>query len=73
MGPQVPVQGWDAKGTNTSHLKFEEFHSTDLMGRPLDVTQRVSCSKQLSEDEAVKLSDPKIVLSKFDLWDPLKP
>jgi hypothetical protein len=70
MGPQVPDAGWEIKGTNTAHLNFTEFHSKDLSGNPLQVSQRIPASRQLSDAEAAKLSDPKTVFSIGDSWDP---
>jgi pectin methylesterase-like acyl-CoA thioesterase len=70
MGAQVPPFGWEAKGTNVSHLRFEEFHSTDAQGKPVDVSKRLSASRQITADEADELSDPAKVLSYHDAWNP---
>jgi predicted transcriptional regulator len=70
MGSQVPPVGWEARGTNLSHLRFQEFHSTDLQGKPLDVSHRLPASRQLSQRQANTLSDPAKVLSCPDAWDP---
>lgn len=73
MGPEIPDRGWEIRGTNTAHLDFAEFRSTDLSGKPLDVSHRAPFSKQLSPEVASKLSDPKLVLSMSDSWDPTTP
>jgi hypothetical protein len=70
MGSQVPPVGWEAKGTNTSHLRFQEFHSTDLQGKPVDVSQRLPVSRQLTKREADALSNPAKVLSYQETWHP---
>ena len=70
MGAQVPPAGWEAKGTNASHLRLEEFQSTDARGKPVDVSRRHPASRQLTEAEAVELSDPAKVLSYHRPWNP---
>jgi pectin methylesterase-like acyl-CoA thioesterase len=70
MGAQVPPAGWEARGTNVSHLRFGEFHSTDAQGKAVDVSRRHPASRQLTEAEAVELSDPAKVLSYHHPWNP---
>jgi pectin methylesterase-like acyl-CoA thioesterase len=70
MGAQVPPVGWEAKGTNVSHLRFGEFHSTDAQGNPVNASRRHPASRQLTETEAVALSDPAKVLSYPRPWNP---
>jgi pectin methylesterase-like acyl-CoA thioesterase len=70
MGAQVPPVGWEAKGTNASHLRFGEFQSTDPQGKPVDVSRRHPASRQLTESEAAEWSDPARVLSCPHPWDP---
>jgi pectin methylesterase-like acyl-CoA thioesterase len=70
MGAQVPRIGWEVKGTNTAHLRFGEFHSTDADGKPLDTSLRQAASRQLTETEAAELSDPAKVLSWHRPWNP---
>jgi pectin methylesterase-like acyl-CoA thioesterase len=70
MGAQVPPAGWEVKGTNLSHLRFGEFHSIDAQGKPVDVSRRHPASRQLTETEAVELSDPAKVLSYHHPWNP---
>jgi pectin methylesterase-like acyl-CoA thioesterase len=70
MGAQVPPAGWEAKGTNVSHLQFVEFRSTDAQEKLVDVSRRLPASRQLTKKEAVELSDPAKVLSNHDTWNP---
>jgi pectin methylesterase-like acyl-CoA thioesterase len=48
MGPHIPAAGWQIRGEDRAHLRFYEFNSTTLDGRPLDVSQRHPASRQLS-------------------------
>ena len=43
-------------------LRFWEYHSVDLTGAPVDVTQRLACSRQLGDAEAAQWRDPSYVL-----------
>ena len=71
MGPQVPPAGWVVTGEGSKDaLRFEEFESTDLEGKPLDVSQRHPASKQLTSEEAAKWSDAAKVLAGTDGWNP---
>lgn len=70
MGPQIPAIGWEVKGTNTAQLRFGEFHSTDAGGKLVDVANRQSASRQLTETEAAEFSDPSKVLSWHRPWNP---
>ena len=57
-------------GEKAESLRFEEFESTDLEGKPLDVSQRHPASKQLTAEEAAKWSDAAKVLAGTDGWNP---
>jgi len=70
MGGQVPPAGWEVRGTNVSHLRFGEFHSTDAQGKPVDVSRRHPASRQLTETDAAEWSDPAKVLSYHHPWNP---
>jgi hypothetical protein len=70
MCPQVPPEDWEAKGADSSHLQFAEFHSTDAQGNLVDVSRRLPTSRQLTEAEAAELSDPAKVFARHDNWDP---
>ena len=70
MGAQIPPVGWEAKGTNTSHLFFGELHSIDPKGKPVEVSRRLAASRQLAEGEAIEWSDPAKVLSFHSPWNP---
>lgn len=70
MGEHIPAAGWQITGTDTARLRFLEFNSTTLDGKPLDVSQRHSISRQLSTAEAAELSDANKVLAARDTWKP---
>lgn len=75
MGRFVTPAGWifDGPGAAASkeHIRFEEFRSTDLTGRLLDVSTRVAGSRQLNSTEAAQLRDLAHVLGGSDHWNPL--
>ena len=67
MGPHVPPAGWIVTGDGPRDaLRFQEFESRGLDGRPLDVSERLAASTQLTAAEASRLSDVRQVLG----WDP---
>jgi pectin methylesterase-like acyl-CoA thioesterase len=68
MGPHVTPVGWQLTSgfgdcTQAQSLRYGEYHSTDLAGNPLDTSQRLACSTQLSDADAARLRDPANVLS----------
>lgn len=70
MGPHTAPVGWlvtPIGTTATSGLRFWEYNSTDLAGQPLDVSQRLPISKQLTSTEALQLRDKATVLAG---WNP---
>lgn len=68
----VPAVGWGPIDGDTSHLRFMEFDSTDLNGKPIDTSQRHPASKQLSaatdSEMIANYSNPAFVLGG---WNPL--
>jgi pectin methylesterase-like acyl-CoA thioesterase len=70
MGPYIPAAGWQITGTDTNRLRFLEFNSTTLDGKPLDVSQRHPASRQITASEASGLSDANKVLAARDTWKP---
>ncbi len=70
MGPHIPAAGWQITGNDQSRLRFLEFNSTTLDGKPLDVSQRHPASRQLTAAEAADLSDANKVLAARDIWKP---
>ena len=56
---------WDA-GTNTSLITYAEFNPRDFSGNPVNVSQRVPWSLQLSETEANGYT----LTNMFGNWDP---
>ncbi len=71
LGAGVTPAGWVFDGPGAAapkdEIRFEEFHSTDLAGKPLDVSQRLAGSRQLSAEEAAAERD---VVKVFGGWDP---
>jgi pectinesterase len=68
MGSSISPLGWavwDA-GTNTSYINYAEFNSLNPDGTPLNVSSRVSWSRQLNATEAAVYSDVNL----FAGWDP---
>ena len=64
----IAPSGWTITGgTNTSMLRFWEYQSVNASGQPVDVSQRVAGSKQLSASQAAMLRDPTVVLAG---WQP---
>lgn len=70
MGGHIPAAGWLITGDEQGRLRFYEFNSTTLGGKPVDVSQRHPASRQLSASEAAELSDPNKVLAGQDDWKP---
>jgi pectate lyase/pectin methylesterase-like acyl-CoA thioesterase len=63
MGPQIAPVGWKFdSAAATDNIRFCEHHSTDLIGDPLDVSQRIAGSCQLSDADAALYRDPAYVL-----------
>src|SRR5206468_3054289 len=52
MGPHILPAGWQVTGEAGEELRFKEFASTDLDGKPLDVSQRDAAAKQLTPEQA---------------------
>jgi pectinesterase len=68
MGPLINPAGWSPWGGSTNHQTayYAEYNSRDLAGNPLDVSQRVSWSHQLSAQEAEAFSKEKWLMG----WEP---
>jgi pectinesterase len=71
MGPHIYPAGWDnwRDPANEKTARFAEFASTDLDGKPLDVSQRVGWSRQLTAEQAKEYTLEKL-LAGADRWDP---
>jgi hypothetical protein len=70
MGPHISPAGWTitpAGTTATGALRFWEYESTDLLGQPLNVSQRDPASRQISAAEAASMRNRAEVLGG---WDP---
>jgi len=67
----IPEEGWGPVEADTAHLHLWEYNSTDLEGKPLDVSKRNAASKQLTmaqdEETIANYSKASFVL---DGWDP---
>ncbi|HSU41208.1 MAG TPA: pectinesterase family protein, partial [Polyangiaceae bacterium] len=63
MGSHITRAGWLVTGGSpTSALRFWEYQSTDLDGKPLDVSGRLAGSTQISAAQAATMRDPSAVL-----------
>ncbi len=63
LGPHILPVGWLLNNaTAAPNVQFWEFGSTDLEGKPLDVSQRLNVARQLTAEEAKQWSDPAFVL-----------
>ena len=71
LGAFVTPAGWVFDGPGAAapkdKIRFEEFHSTDLAGKPLDVSQRIAGSRQMTAADAASERD---VVKVFGGWDP---
>ena len=68
IGPHVRPEGWLLNNAaEAPRARFWEYRSTDLGGRPLDVAGRAPFSRQLSDEEARRWSDPAAALGG---WSP---
>ena len=65
MGPHILPSGWEVTGEPGEALRFEEFASTDLDGKPLDVSQRDPAARQLTPEQAASNA-----LADGDEWKP---
>jgi len=74
MGPHISPKGWhpwDEKANvhPEQTTRYSEFGSTDLDGKPLDLSHRVKWAHQMTEAEAAELTIAN-VLGGEDHWDP---
>jgi pectin methylesterase-like acyl-CoA thioesterase len=70
MDRHVHPAGWLIQSDDTTpapDVRFWEYGSTDLEGRPIDTSARHPASRQLTADEAARWSDPAFVLGG---WEP---
>lgn len=74
IGPFLSAVGWvldKAPGAAapgpTDHVRYWEYHSTDLAGKPLDVAARLPASRQITAEEAAQMRDISHVLGG---WNP---
>jgi pectin methylesterase-like acyl-CoA thioesterase len=63
MGPHIIPVGWLLNNSSSApNVQFWEYKTTDLNGAPVDVSQRLSYSRQITAQEAAQWSDPGFVL-----------
>ena len=66
MGAHISPLGWllgTSNNVTSTTVQYWEYQSTDLSGATLDVSKRISSSRQLSDAEATLWSNPAFVLS----------
>jgi pectin methylesterase-like acyl-CoA thioesterase len=66
MDAHINPAGWLLNNADCSagtHLSFWEYGSANLAGQPVDTSQRLACSRQLTAAEAAQWADPAFVLS----------
>lgn len=69
MGSNIRPAGWQIMGNANSKLRFEEFGTTDLNGKPLDLSARDAATKLMTTELAATLS-ARTILSGPDGWVP---
>jgi pectin methylesterase-like acyl-CoA thioesterase len=72
MDAHVAPVGWQIDPDDCAQAQtaeFWEYGSTDLAGNPIDTSQRLACSRQLTPEEAERWRDPAFVLGG---WNPLR-
>ena len=74
MSPLIPKAGFSIWGDETiqNKVRFYEYGSADLKGRPIDISGRNKNICTLLTADQAKLFTPYTVLSGSDNWNPLK-
>jgi pectin methylesterase-like acyl-CoA thioesterase len=72
MGPHVPRAGWLVQAVAGATPGFAEYGSTDLQGKPLDLSGRAAFSRVMTASEADGLRKAANVVGGSDGWDPEK-
>jgi pectin methylesterase-like acyl-CoA thioesterase len=65
MDSHISPAGWllnNADCATATHVRFWEYGSVNLQGQPIDTSQRLACSRQLTAAQAAQWSDPAFVL-----------
>jgi len=65
MGAAISPAGWllnNADCSAATHVQFWEYGSVTPQGQPVDTSQRLACSQQLTAAQAAQWSDPAFVL-----------
>lgn len=74
LGKHISSSGWKEWNGNETTATYAEYHSMDAEGNLLDVSQRVSWSFQLPQEDVDKLLTPEYVYNKAkanDLYEPV--
>lgn len=67
MGSSVNPSGWSTWFVDTSFITYAEYKSKRYNGQPVDVSKRLTWSKQLSDNEAAAYYNN---VNLFGNWDP---
>lgn len=70
MGTQILPAGWQVTGPAGDALRYEEFATTDLEGKPLDLGGRDPAGRLLTAEHAAALSPAKFLVGD-DGWNPV--
>jgi pectin methylesterase-like acyl-CoA thioesterase len=65
MDSHISPAGWllnNAGCADATNVQFWEYGSVNLQGQPVDTSQRLACSRQLTAAQAAQWSDPAFVL-----------
>ena len=62
MGSHIDPAGWQVTGGGTSSLRFWEYQSKTPGGAAVNVSQRLSGSRQITSEQAAMMRDPSVVL-----------
>ncbi len=73
MGPHIGAAGWSPWDPKNDHpennTRYREYRSTDLEGKPLDVSGRVKWATQLSDEDAKDFAIENVLRGE-DNWKP---
>jgi pectinesterase len=74
MADVIAPEGWNnwGKPDNEKTVRYAEYNSRTLDGKPVDLSKRVSWAKQLNAEEAAQYTISK-VLGDIDNWNPVEP
>ena len=70
MDRGIQPAGWQVTGDRAGEVRFAEIGSTDLLGKPLNVSQRRAASKPPGPQEVAILGAPVTALDTYGRWNP---